>query len=42
MTGEGATNRILAATFSSEARWLRRHNLPLGVSLLALAGAPEN
>ena len=41
MTGEGTGNRLLAEVFSSEARWLRRRNLPLGVSMLALAGAPE-
>jgi SAM-dependent methyltransferase len=41
MTGEGTGNRLLAEVFSSEAQWLRRRNLPLGVSMLALAGAPE-
>lgn len=40
MTGEGAANRLLARIFGSEARWLGRHDLPFGVSLLALATAP--
>jgi hypothetical protein len=40
LTSEGATNRLLAGVFSAEARWLRRRDLPFGVSLLALASAP--
>ena len=40
LTGEGATNRVLASAFSAEARWLRRRNLAVGVSLLTLARAP--
>src|SRR5687767_1672753 len=39
MTREGAPNRLLAAVFSAEARWLRTRDLPLGISLLALASA---
>lgn len=41
MTREGAANRLLAGVFSAEARWLRSRDLPFGVSLLALARAPE-
>jgi SAM-dependent methyltransferase len=41
MTREGMANHFLAEVFSSEARWLRRRNLPFGVSILALARAPE-
>ena len=40
MTPEGRVNRILAGVFSSEARWLRGRDLPIGVSLLAAATAP--
>ena len=39
MTPEGRANRILAGLFSSEARWLRRRDLPVGVSLLAVGTA---
>lgn len=39
--GEGALGRLLAAAFGLEARWLRHANLPFGVSLLAVARAPE-
>jgi SAM-dependent methyltransferase len=35
--GEGASNRLLARLFGSEARWLRRADLPFGVSLLTVA-----
>lgn len=42
MTGEGTGDRLLAEVFSSEALWLSRRNLPFGVSMLALAGAPED
>lgn len=42
MTREGPGNCLLAGIFSCEARWLRRRNLPLGISLLGLAGAPED
>jgi SAM-dependent methyltransferase len=41
MTQPGVVNRMLAGVFSSEARWLRRRDLPVGVSLLAVATAPE-
>lgn len=34
-------NAPLAALFSSESRWLRRHDLPIGVSLMALASPPR-
>ncbi len=34
-------NRGLAALFAAEAGWLRRHNLPFGVSLLCVARRPE-
>ena len=42
MTQEGATNRLLARVFSSEAGWLRRRSLPFGVSILILAARPES
>jgi SAM-dependent methyltransferase len=35
----GPANDILAAMLSSEARYLRRHDLPVGVSILAMATA---
>ena len=37
MTKEGPLNSLLTHVFGSEARWLRRHDLPFGVSLAALA-----
>jgi SAM-dependent methyltransferase len=36
-TGNGRVNEMLAAVFSTEAQWLKRRNLPFGVSLLAVA-----
>jgi SAM-dependent methyltransferase len=33
-------NRLLAGVLATEARWLRRHNLPLGLSLICLAERP--
>jgi SAM-dependent methyltransferase len=41
MTQPGVVNRMLSGVFSSEARWLRRRDLPVGVSLLAVATTPE-
>jgi SAM-dependent methyltransferase len=41
MTKRGRANRVLARVFASEARWLERRDLWVGVSLLALAGAPS-
>ena len=35
----GPANGVLAAMLSSEARFLRRHDLPVGVSILAMATA---
>ena len=40
MTKGGPANRVLARVFGAEARWLQRHDLPFGVSLLALATSP--
>lgn len=39
--GEGALGRLLAGVFGLEARWLARAGLPFGVSLLAVARAPD-
>jgi hypothetical protein len=39
--GEGALNRLLGELFGLEAAWLRRANLPFGVSLLAVARRPS-
>lgn len=39
MAREGPTNRLLARVLSAEAAWLRRRRLPVGVSLVAVAGA---
>ena len=36
-TPGGRLNGALTAVFGSESRWLRRHNLPFGVSLAAIA-----
>lgn len=36
----GPLNRLLAGVLATEAHWLRRHNLPLGLSLLCLAERP--
>jgi SAM-dependent methyltransferase len=41
MTQPGVVNRMLAGVFSSEARWLLHRDLPVGVSLLAVATTPE-
>lgn len=41
MTKPGRVNDALARLFSWEAAILRRHNLPIGVSLLCLARKPE-
>ena len=40
MTEPGRVNELLARAFSREARWLRRRDLPFGVSYLAVARAP--
>lgn len=40
MTKPGPANRMLGRLFSGEARVLRRHDLPFGVSLLVTATAP--
>jgi SAM-dependent methyltransferase len=40
MTKRDRANRLLARVFASEARWLERWDLPIGVSLLAIARAP--
>ena len=39
-TRDGAVNRALATVFASEARLLARGDLPAGVSIMAVAGAP--
>ncbi|HYI36337.1 MAG TPA: class I SAM-dependent methyltransferase [Thermoleophilaceae bacterium] len=39
MTSEGPLNDMLSRVFAAEARWLRRRDLPVGVSLLAVASA---
>lgn len=39
LTRDGTANRLLARLFASEAAWLRRRDLPFGVSLMALASA---
>ena len=39
MTSEGRLNDMLSRVFAAEARWLRRRDLPVGVSLLAVASA---
>ncbi len=42
LTKEGRVNSMLARVLSSEAGWLRRRrNLPVGVSIMALATVPE-
>lgn len=41
MTKEGAVNRLLASVFGFEARWLRAHDFPFGVSLLAVVRGPS-
>ena len=42
LTSLGWANRLLAGVFASEARFLRRRDLPVGVSLLALATTPSS
>lgn len=39
---DGAGNRLLAAVFSAEARWLKSRRLPFGVSVLVEASVPAS
>jgi SAM-dependent methyltransferase len=41
LTAEGPMNDLLARLFALESGWLRRRNLPFGVSLLAVARAAD-
>jgi SAM-dependent methyltransferase len=41
LTTEGPVNELLARVFGLESRWLRRRDLPFGVSILAVARAGD-